>query len=280
MDSNLKKLVDDLQAWFTPWRSVLVAYSGGVDSSLVMAAAHAAPGTRALACIGVSPSYPRREMREAVALAEALKVPYRLVDTEEHLDQRYTVNDARRCFFCKDELYGRLRTMAADEAWDLIADGTNVTDLGDDRPGMGAAKRHQVRAPLVELGITKTRVRDLARYLGLPVWDKPAMACLSSRVTRGTPITPALLARIEAAEDVLFQAGLRQFRVRHHGEIARIELLVTDMAAAMALRRRLVEGIQAVGYRHVCLDLAGYQGGEEEAFEVEDLVQVTVGGGA
>ena len=126
MDSNLKKLVDDLQAWFTPWRSVLVAYSGGVDSSLVMAAAHAAPGTRALACIGVSPSYPRREMREAVALAEALEVPYRLVDTEEHLDQRYTVNDARRCFFCKDELYGRLRVMAADEAWDLIANKLDI----------------------------------------------------------------------------------------------------------------------------------------------------------
>jgi len=267
-----------LREWFQQWTSVLIAYSGGVDSSLVMAVAHDTLGPRSLACIGVSPSYPHREMREAVALAEAMKVPYRLIDTEEHLDPRYAVNDDHRCFFCKDELYGRLRSLAAAEAWQTIADGTNLSDLADDRPGMQAAEQHKVRAPLVELGITKQQVRAMAQHLDLPVWDKPAMACLSSRVPRGTPITPSLLAQIEAAEDVLFEAGFRQFRVRHHGEIARVELVASDMARALAMRDDLVERLRGAGYRHVCLDLAGYHAVGEEVSGGNDLVNLTVGG--
>jgi pyridinium-3,5-biscarboxylic acid mononucleotide sulfurtransferase len=241
--------------------SVLVAYSGGVDSALVMAVAHQELGERALACIGVSPSYPTREMRDAVKLAEELGVPYRLVDTEEYLDDNYAANPTNRCYFCKSELHDQLHQLAVDEGWNIVLDGNNVSDLGDHRPGMQAARERGVRSPLIEAGITKAEVRELARHLGLPVWDKPAMACLSSRVPHGTPITPELLRQIEAAEDVLVDLGFRQFRVRHHGEIARLELPSEDFPQALAHHSAIVEGVKAAGYRFVTLDLAGFRSG-------------------
>lgn len=241
--------------------SVLVAYSGGVDSALVMAVAHAELGDRMLACIGMSPSYPQRELRDAVALAERLGAPYRVVATNEYLDPNYAANPTDRCYFCKSELHDQLRLLAAAEGWNAVVDGTNASDLGDYRPGMQAAREREVRSPLLEVGITKSDVRAIAQQLGLPVWDKPAMACLSSRVPHGTPITPALLRQIEAAEDVLVAHGFRQFRVRHHGEIARIELPVEDLARAVAVQADLVAGVQAAGYRFVVLDLAGFRSG-------------------
>ena len=183
--------------------SVLVAYSGGVDSALVMAIAHAELGDKALACIGVSPSYPAREMRDAVKLAEELGVPYRLVNTEEYLDPSYAANPNNRCYFCKSELHNQLKSILATESWGVVLDGNNASDVGDYRPGMTAARERGVRSPLLEVGVTKEEVRALAQQLGLPVWDKPAMACLSSRVPHGTPITPELLRQIEGAEDVL-----------------------------------------------------------------------------
>ena len=241
--------------------SVLVAYSGGVDSALVMAVAHAELGDRMLACIGMSPSYPQRELRDAVALAERLGAPYRVVATNEYLDPNYAANPTDRCYFCKSELHDQLRLLAAAEGWNAVVDGTNASDLGDYRPGMQAAREREVRSPLLEVGITKSDVRAIAQQLGLPVWDKPAMACLSSRVPHGTPNTPALLRQIEAAEDVLVAHGFRQFRVRHHGEIARIELPVEDLARAVAVQADLVAGVQAAGYRFVVLDLAGFRSG-------------------
>lgn len=241
--------------------SVLVAYSGGVDSALVMAVAHEQLGERALACIGVSPSYPTREMRSAIQVAEDAGVPYRLVDTEEYLDPNYAANPVNRCYFCKSELHDRLGAMAAAEGWQVVMDGNNASDLGDFRPGMDAAREHAVRSPLVEAGITKPEVRQIARYLGLPVWDKPAMACLSSRVPHGTPITPELLRQIESAEDVLVALGFEQFRVRHHNEIARIELPAEDFADAIAHHQAIVDGVRAAGYRFVALDLAGFRSG-------------------
>ncbi len=241
--------------------SVLVAYSGGVDSALVMLVAHQELGGRMLACIGVSPSYPVREMRQAVELAEELGVPYRLVNTQEHLDPNYAANPANRCYFCKSELHDRLLEIARAEGWQAVVDGTNASDLGDDRPGILAARERGVRSPLAEAGLTKAEVRELARHLGLPVWDKPAMACLSSRVPHGTPITPELLRQIEAAEDVLVALGFRQFRVRHHGEIARIEIPVEDFPKALEHRAEIVEGVRAAGYRFVTLDLAGFRSG-------------------
>lgn len=241
--------------------SVLVAYSGGVDSALVMAIAHAELGDKALACIGVSPSYPAREMRDAVKLAEELGVPYRLVNTAEYLDPSYAANPNNRCYFCKSELHNQLKAILTTEAWGIVLDGNNASDVGDYRPGMAAARERGVRSPLLEVGVTKEEVRALAQQLGLPVWDKPAMACLSSRVPHGTPITPELLRQIEGAEDVLVALGFRQFRIRHHNEIARIELPVEDFPQAIAQHMQITTGVKATGYRFVTLDLAGFRSG-------------------
>lgn len=241
--------------------SVLVAYSGGVDSALVMAVAHRELGEKALACIGVSPSYPTREMRNAVKLAEELKVPFRLVDTEEHLDPNYAANPTNRCYFCKSELHDQLKQVAQSEGWRVVLDGNNASDVGDFRPGMQAARERGVRSPLLEAGISKAEVREIAHALGLPVWDKPAMACLSSRVPHGVTITPQLLRQIESAEDVLVDLGFQQFRVRHHHEIARIELPVEDFSRAVQYHSAISDGVKAAGYRFVTLDLAGFRSG-------------------
>jgi uncharacterized protein len=255
--------------------SVLVAYSGGVDSSLVMFVAHAELGDRALACIGVSPSFPTREMREAVKLAESAGVPYRTVDTEEHLNPKYAANPVNRCYYCKAELHDQLAKIAAEERWAVVADGNNASDLGDFRPGAGAAKERGVRSPLQEADITKSEVRQIAQALGLPVWDKPAMACLSSRVPHGTPITPDLLRQIEAAEDVLVGLEFQQFRVRHHGEIARIELPVEDFERAIAHREAIEAGVTEAGYRFVALDLAGFRSGSLNGANSGTVVPLT-----
>jgi uncharacterized protein len=194
-------------------------------------------------------------------LAEAQGWTVRLVDTQELLDAAYAANAADRCYYCKSDLHGRLQTLAAAEGWRAVVDGNNASDLGDYRPGMAAARERGVRSPLLEIGITKAEVRELARSLGLPIWDKPAMACLSSRVPQGTPITPELLRQIERAEDVLMALGFQQFRVRHHGDVARIELPVEELARAVEQRESLVDGIVAAGYRFVALDLAGFRSG-------------------
>ncbi len=261
LSPELATKLSNLQALIRQCGSALVAYSGGVDSALVMAVAHRELGERALACIGVSPSYPTREMRDAVKLAEAIGAPFRLVNTEEHLDANYAANPNNRCYFCKSELHDQLHAVAQAEGWQVVLDGNNASDVGDYRPGMQAARERGVRSPLLEAGITKPDVRALAQELGLPVWDKPAMACLSSRVPHGTPITPELLRQIEAAEDVLVDLGFRQFRVRHHGEVARLELPAEEFPLALAQHAQLNERIKASGYRFVALDLGGFRSG-------------------
>ena len=261
MNNELDNKLQQMRAILRSLGSALVAYSGGVDSALVMAVAHQELGERALACIGVSPSYPTREMRAATKLAEDLGVPYRLIDTAEYLDPNYAANPANRCYFCKTELHGQLQAIAQAEGWAAVVDGNNASDLGDYRPGMTAAREHGVRSPLIEAGITKDDVRALAQALGLPVWEKPAMPCLSSRVPYGTPITPELLRQIEGAEDTLAALGFRQFRVRHHGDLARIELPDADLPAALEQRAAIVAGAKAAGYRFIALDLAGFHSG-------------------
>lgn len=255
--------------------SVLVAYSGGVDSALVMAVAHQELGSKALACIGISPSYPTREMKDAVKLAEDLGAAYRTINTEEYLSPGYSANAGNRCYYCKTDLYDRIRAIQQAEGWQAIVDGNNASDLDDDRPGMTAAREHAVRSPLLEAGITKADVRMIALAMKLPIWDKPAMACLSSRVPVGTPITPAILRQVEMAEDVLAELGFRQFRVRHHNEIARIELPEADFLRAVECHTQIVKSIRQAGYKHVTLDLAGFRK-EADMAQAAQLVSLNV----
>jgi uncharacterized protein len=265
MTPQLEHKLQHLSSILGGFRSVLVAYSGGVDSALVMAVAHRALGERALACIGVSPSYPERERDEAIKLAEQVGARYRLFHPREQEDPNYAANPDNRCYFCKSALFDHLRTLAAEEGWGGIVDGNNADDVGDDRPGMTAARERGVRSPLLEAGLNKAEVRELARHFGLAAWDKPAMACLASRVPHGTPITAELLHQIETAEGVLVGLGFRQFRVRHHGELARVELPLADLLRAVEHQAAIVAGIRKAGYRHVTLDLAGFRGGAGEA---------------
>lgn len=265
MTTGLTDKLSDLRSIIRGCSSALIAYSGGVDSALVLAVAHQELGDRALGCIGDSPSYPRRELRDAVALVEQLGAPYRIVNTLEYADANYAANPVNRCYFCKSELYNRLRSIAAAKGWNTILDGSHLDDVSDHVNGMNAARERGVRSPLLEASIRKSEVRQLARELGLSVWDKPAMACLSSRVPHGMLITPELLKQIESAEDVLAGLGFRQFRVRHHDELARIELPSEDLPKAMMNRDRIVAGLRSCGYRHITLDLAGFGRGHVDS---------------
>ncbi|HVT80334.1 MAG TPA: ATP-dependent sacrificial sulfur transferase LarE, partial [Phycisphaerae bacterium] len=249
----------NLESWMRQFDSVMTAYSGGVDSALVMAAAHRVLGERAVACIGSSPSYPERELEGALKAAAEVGARVRVVVCEEHLDPRYAANPANRCYFCKSELYTRLKEIAEAEGIAVIVDGNNATDAqAGDRPGWLAGRERGIRSPLAELGITKEEVRALAKEVGLGVWDKPAAPCLASRVPHGLPIVPGLLQRIERAENVLHGLGFREFRVRHHQDIARIELPVEDFARAVEMHRQISAGLKAAeggGYKFVTLDL-------------------------
>lgn len=240
---------------------VIVAFSGGVDSALLAAAAHQALGERAVAVTAKSPSLPTRELRIAEEVAAGIGIRLLLIDTFELENPNYTANAGDRCYFCKDELFDAIERVVAETGIRWVAYGENHDDLADYRPGRKAALEHGVRAPLREAELTKAEVRELARHFELPVWDKPAFACLSSRFPVGTEITSELLRQVEAAEDVLWHAGFRQFRVRHHGEIARIEVPVEDFARLVERAGELAPQVKASGYRFVTLDLAGFRSG-------------------
>ena len=247
-----------LRALVRAYERCIVAFSGGVDSALVAAVATAELGSNALIVTGVSGSLAKRELQGAVTFARGIGARHELLSTEELADERYAANPSNRCYFCKSELYSRVVRLAGERGFSIIADGLNYDDLAEIRPGRRAAGENGVRSPLAEAQLTKDDVRALALRLGLAVWDKPALACLSSRFPTGTAITSELLDRVERAEDVLYDAGLAECRVRHHGELARIEVPIDALPSVLRQRSVIARGIRAAGYRYVALDLAGY----------------------
>jgi uncharacterized protein len=258
-----------LEAALRGMGSVLVAYSGGADSALVLKVAHQTLGERALGVIACSPSYPESERREAVALAERLGVAVLQITTDEMDDPNYVANRGDRCYFCKQELFSKLEALRVGRGYAVVVDGFNADDVGDYRPGIKAAREYRVRHPLQEVGLTKAEIRDVSRELGLPTWDKPAMACLSSRVPQGTPIQVGVLRQVDDAEQFLRTLGFRQLRVRHHNKIARIEVELSELPRLVepAIRERVVRELKRLGYGFVTVDLAGYRmgGGLHEA---------------
>lgn len=261
--SDLQEKRERLVAQLRDWGGVLVAFSGGVDSTFMAAVAHEALGAGAVAVTGISPSVAPSEREEAAALARQIGIHHEWVDTHEMDNPDYVANSEMRCYHCKDELYSVLGAIAARAGDAVVVDGTNFDDAGDFRPGRQAAALHNVRSPLLELGFTKAEIRELSRQLGLPTWDKPAMACLASRIPHGTAVTVEALDQVGAAEAVLRAFGMREIRVRHHGDVARIETDSDGMEIAFAPgnRGKIVARLQNLGFKHVALDLAGYRQG-------------------
>jgi uncharacterized protein len=250
--------------------SCLVAYSGGVDSVFLAAVAREVLGDQSLAVIADSPSLPRRELDEALRVAERFSIPVRVIKTQEFRNPDYVSNPSNRCYFCKHELFTELAPLARADGFAVIAYGENACDVGDFRPGAKAAAEFQVRAPLKEAGLTKAEIRQLSAAMGLPTADKPQMACLSSRIPYGEPVTPEKLQMVEAAEGILRDMGFYDVRVRHHAvgasgqsALARIELGATELPRLLGGEAfaKVADAFKAIGYAHVTLDLQGYRRG-------------------
>lgn len=256
--------LEQLKNWLETMDKVLIAYSGGVDSTLVAKVAYDVLGEQALAITAVSPSLLGEELEEAMAQADFIGITHEIIETQEMDNPNYTSNPVNRCYFCKSELHNHLKPLATERGYPYVIDGVNADDLKDYRPGIAAAKERGARSPLAELGISKAEVRELSRHLGLPWWDKPAQPCLSSRFPYGEEITIAKLQKVGRAEIYLRQLGYRNLRVRCDGETARIELPPEQIKGFMEKINlgELVSRFQELGFIYVTLDLEGYRSGK------------------
>jgi pyridinium-3,5-biscarboxylic acid mononucleotide sulfurtransferase len=245
----------------------LIAYSGGVDSALLAWAAHQVLGSNMMAVIADSPSLARAQLADAIAFAHEQHIPLQIITTHELEKPEYSRNDGSRCYFCKDELFTIIEEFGSTHGFDCIAYGVNLDDQADFRPGQAAAAEHNVVAPLLRAGLSKEEVRQLARHAGLRVWDKPASACLSSRIEYGRPVTPEALAVVEQGEDALRDLGFRQFRVRHHGDMVRIEIARGELSRALTaeMAAEFTRLFKALGFKFVTLDLEGFRSGSMNA---------------
>lgn len=255
---------------------LLVAYSGGVDSAYLAWAANRALGQKSLAVIADSPSLARVQLADAIAFAAEQKFPVEVIATSELERPEYARNDSHRCFYCKDELFTAMEHMRSERGFHAIAYGINADDPGDFRPGQQAAREHQVAAPLLEAGLSKGEIRELARRAGLRIWDKPASACLSSRIEYGRPVTPETLGVVERGEDAIRALGFRQFRVRHHGELVRIEIAREELPRALdsGMAAEFTRIFKALGFKFVTLDLEGFRSGSMNTLlSKEDLLR-------
>ena len=261
--ARLRALEDRLRAL----GSMMVAYSGGVDSAFLAATAHRVLGDRMLAVLADSPSLARRDMEQAKAFAEAQGIPLRVIQTEELDKPEYQRNDANRCFHCKTELFEGMKKLGAELGFAQIAYGMNADDRRDYRPGQRAAEEHEVLAPLADVGLTKLEIRTLAKDAGYTLWDRPAAPCLSSRVEYGRTVTREVLEQVERGEESLRQLGFREFRVRHHGELARVEISRAEMARALTLDMmdRISAELRKAGFQYVTLDCTGFRSGSLNA---------------
>ena len=263
MRSELKQKYDNLKTILAETGGLVVAYSGGVDSTLLLKAATEALGDRALAVTATSETYPPQEFAEAKKLATEIGARQRVIHTSELEVEQFRNNPPERCYYCKRELFGKLLEIAREEGLAVVADGSNVDDLGDYRPGMKAAEELGVICPLRDAGLVKDEIREISKELGLPTWNKPSFACLASRFPYGDEITMEKLTQVAAAEQVLRGLGLGQLRVRHHGQTARIEVDAEGFEAVIRSdnRARIVEELHKIGYLYVTLDLDGYRTG-------------------
>lgn len=261
--ANLEAKLSGLNSRLNSLGRLLVAYSGGVDSAFLAWAAHQVLGDRMLAVIADSPSLARTHLQDAIAFAEEQGISLEIIATEEVDRPEYVRNDASRCFHCKDELFTVMEEFRRERSFDSIAYGVNLDDQGDFRPGQAAARNHSVFAPLLDAGLTKADIRELARAAGLRIWDKPASACLSSRIEYGRPVTREALTVVEQGEDALRRLGFRQFRVRHHGEIVRIEIAREELNRALTseMAAEFTHVFKALGFKFVTLDLEGFRSG-------------------
>ncbi|MDP2939160.1 MAG: ATP-dependent sacrificial sulfur transferase LarE [Candidatus Omnitrophota bacterium] len=252
--NNLKNILRKMQ-------SVVIAYSGGVDSSLLLKVAKDVLKENVLAVIAASETYPETEIKQAERFAKKLKAKYLIIKTDELKNPNFKRNPLNRCFFCKEELFSKLKKIAQENNLNFVVDGSNFDDLKDFRPGSEAAKKLNVRSPLKEARLTKDDIRQLSKRLGLSIWNKPSFACLSSRFPYGMKITKGNLKKIQTAEEFLRNLGFKQVRLRHHKNIARIEVPKVDLPKVLKHKKSIIENLKILGYTYICVDLEGYRSG-------------------